>query len=189
MSHLKSHIEPLEYIVYPPHGVGQIQAIEEQEVAGYNLKLYVIHFVRDKMYVKVPVAKASELGLRRLSDKKHIEQAMDVLYSKAKVKRTMWSRRAQEYETKINSGDIVSIAEVVRDLFKIDSHLTQSYSERQLYETALDRLCREVSLVQGKDLDGVIKQVESYLEEIRLTKSKSVMQPTIDSEGSVAVAS
>jgi len=136
-----------ESIVYPAHGVGRIMAIESQIVAGFELELFVVHFDKDKMDVKVPVAKAISSGMRKLSEGSFLDKALTVLQGRARIKRTMWSRRAQEYEAKINSGDIIAIAEVVRDLYRSDGRPEQSYSERQLYEAAMDRLAREVSAV------------------------------------------
>jgi len=137
-----------EFIVYPSHGVGQILAIEEQEVAGAKLELFVINFVKDKMTLRVPTAKIASVGMRKLAEPPLVRRALETLKGRARIKRTMWSRRAQEYEAKINSGDIVAIAEVVRDLYRSDTQPEQSYSERQLYEAALDRLSREISVVQ-----------------------------------------
>lgn len=137
------------YIVYPAHGVGQISAIETQEVAGFSLELFVLSFEKDKMTLRVPTNKAKEVGMRQLSSSDEVAKAMETLKGKAKVKRAMWSRRAQEYEQKINSGDLVAIAEVVRDLHRTDDQREQSYSERQLYEAALERLTREVAAVSN----------------------------------------
>ena len=137
-----------EFIVYPAHGVGQIIAIEEQEVAGARLELFVINFVKDKMTLRVPTSKIASVGMRKLAEPPMVKRALETLKGRARIKRTMWSRRAQEYEAKINSGDIVAIAEVVRDLYRSETQPEQSYSERQLYEAALDRLSREVAAVQ-----------------------------------------
>ncbi len=154
-----------EYVVYPAHGVGKIIRIEDQEIAGAKLELYVIDFEKDKMTLRVPTAKSDAVGMRRLSDSAAVEQALKTLKGRARVKRTMWSRRAQEYEAKINSGDLVLIAEVVRDLFRSDRQPEQSYSERQLYEAALDRMAREVAVVKElSDADG-ISEIEAVLEE------------------------
>ena len=142
-----------EFIVYPAHGVGQIVAIEEQEVAGAKLELFVINFVKDKMTLRVPTAKIVSVGMRKLAEAPLVKRALETLKGRARIKRTMWSRRAQEYEAKINSGDIVAIAEVVRDLFRSDTQPEQSYSERQLYEAALDRLSREIAAVQQRHRD------------------------------------
>jgi CarD family transcriptional regulator, regulator of rRNA transcription len=152
-----------EFIVYPAHGVGQITSIEEQEVAGYKLELFVINFVKDKMTLRVPTAKIASVGMRKLAEPGIVRRALDTLKGRARIKRTMWSRRAQEYEAKINSGDIVAIAEVVRDLYRSDSQPEQSYSERQLYEAALDRLSREISAVQRVTETEAIKEIEAAL--------------------------
>lgn len=156
--------KPHEYVVYPAHGVGQIVAIEEQEVAGFKLELFVVRFVRDKMILKVPTPKATSVGMRRLADAPALKVALDTLAGRARVKRTMWSRRAQEYEAKINSGDLKAIAEVVRDLYRSDTQPEQSYSERQLYETALDRMAREILVVQKLTETESLKVIESQLQ-------------------------
>ncbi|MQY42702.1 CarD family transcriptional regulator [Epibacterium sp. SM1969] len=159
----KLEFRPNEYVVYPAHGVGQIISIEEQEVAGFKLELFVITFEKDKMTLRVPTNKAVEVGMRSLSSPDVIEQAMKTLRGKAKVKRAMWSRRAQEYEQKINSGDLIAIAEVVRDLHRADDQREQSYSERQLYEAALERLTREVAAVSGNDEVLAARKVDEVL--------------------------
>ncbi|MGE0752711.1 MAG: CarD family transcriptional regulator [Variibacter sp.] len=152
-----------EFIVYPAHGVGQIVAIEEQEVAGYKLELFVINFVKDKMTLRVPTTKIASVGMRKLAETPLVKRALDTLKGRARIKRTMWSRRAQEYEAKINSGDIVAISEVVRDLFRSESQPEQSYSERQLYEAALDRLAREIAAVQRITETEAVKEIEASL--------------------------
>jgi CarD family transcriptional regulator len=152
-----------EFIVYPAHGVGQITAIEEQEVAGIKLELFVINFVKDKMTLRVPTAKIASVGMRKLAEAPTIKRALETLKGRARVKRTMWSRRAQEYEAKINSGDINAIAEVVRDLYRSESQPEQSYSERQLYEAALDRLSREIAAVQRITETEAVKEIEAAL--------------------------
>jgi CarD family transcriptional regulator len=152
-----------EFIVYPAHGVGQITSIEEQEVAGYKLELFVINFVKDKMTLRVPTAKIASVGMRKLAEPGIVRRAVETLKGRARIKRTMWSRRAQEYEAKINSGDIVAIAEVVRDLYRSESQPEQSYSERQLYEAALDRLSREIAAVQRITETEAVKEVEAAL--------------------------
>ncbi|MFC3568686.1 CarD family transcriptional regulator [Paracoccus sp. TOH] len=159
----KTEFRPDDFVVYPTHGVGRIVSIEEQEVAGLRLEMFVISFEKDKMTLRVPTARASEIGMRGLSTPDLVERALDTLKGKARVKRAMWSRRAQEYEQKINSGDLMSIAEVVRDLHRNDDQREQSYSERQLYEAALDRLTREVAAVSGMDEAGAQKKVETVL--------------------------
>ncbi|HEY2134790.1 MAG TPA: CarD family transcriptional regulator [Xanthobacteraceae bacterium] len=152
-----------EFIVYPAHGVGQIMAIEEQEVAGCKLELFVINFVKDKMTLRVPTAKIAAVGMRKLAEGPIVKRALETLKGRARIKRTMWSRRAQEYEAKINSGNIVAIAEVVRDLYRSDTQPEQSYSERQLYEAALDRLSREISAVQRITETEAVKEIEAAL--------------------------
>jgi CarD family transcriptional regulator len=152
-----------EFIVYPAHGVGQILAIEEQEIAGAKLELFVINFIKDKMTLRVPTAKIVSVGMRKLAEAPLVKRALETLKGRARIKRTMWSRRAQEYEAKINSGDIVAIAEVVRDLYRSDTQPEQSYSERQLYEAALDRLSREIAAVQRITETEAIKEIEGAL--------------------------
>ncbi|MGC1301336.1 MAG: CarD family transcriptional regulator [Caulobacteraceae bacterium] len=145
-----------DHVVYPAHGVGQIQAVETQEVAGISLEVYVITFDHEKMTLRVPTRKAKTAGLRSLAGADVVTKAMTTLKGRARVKRTMWSRRAQEYEAKINSGDLISIAEVVRDLHRADNQPEQSYSERQLYESALDRMAREVAAIEQIDRDAAV---------------------------------
>jgi len=159
----KSEFSPNDYVVYPAHGVGQIVSIEKQEVAGFELELFVISFEKDKMTLRVPTNKATEVGMRSLSSPDVVSKAMTTLKGKAKVKKAMWSRRAQEYEQKINSGDLIAIAEVVRDLHRADDQREQSYSERQLYEAALERLTREVAAVSGSDETEAQHQVDNVL--------------------------
>ena len=160
----KAGFKTLEFIVYPAHGVGQIIAIEEQEVAGFKLELFVISFVKDKMILKVPTPKSVSVGMRKLAGPEVVKRALDTLTGRARIKRTMWSRRAQEYEAKINSGDLVSIAEVVRDLYRSDAQPEQSYSERQLYEAALDRVAREIAVVQKLTETESLKLIELQLQ-------------------------
>lgn len=152
-----------EHIVYPAHGVGQIVAIEEQEIAGMKLELYVIVFEKDKMTLRVPMAKAEQVGMRKLAEDDTVDKALEIIKGRARVKRTMWSRRAQEYEAKINSGDLVAISEVVRDLHRASSQPEQSYSERQLYEAALDRMAREISAVSKITETEAIRRIEDSL--------------------------
>ena len=159
----KNDFRPNDFVVYPAHGVGRIIAVEEQEIAGISLELFVISFEKDKMTLRVPTHKATEIGMRQLSSPDLVGRALETLKGKAKVKRAMWSRRAQEYEQKINSGDLMAIAEVVRDLHRSDDQREQSYSERQLYEAALDRLTREVAVVSGVDEAGAQKKVDDVL--------------------------
>ena len=152
-----------EYIVYPTHGVGRIVGIEEQEIAGMSLELFVITFEKDKMTLRVPTGKLETVGMRKLAEEDIVSKAMDTLKGRARVKRTMWSRRAQEYEAKINSGDLVAIAEVVRDLYRSESQPEQSYSERQLYEAALDRMAREIAAVEKLDERGAVQRITDVL--------------------------
>ena len=145
-----------DHVVYPAHGVGRVQGIETQEVAGYSLEVYVITFDHEKMTLRVPTAKAKVSGLRSLAEGNVVNQALEVLTGRARIKRTMWSRRAQEYEAKINSGDIMATAEVVRDLYRSEAQPEQSYSERQLYESALDRMAREVAAIESIDREAAV---------------------------------
>ena len=152
-----------EFIVYPAHGVGQIVSIDEQEVAGHKLELFVIDFQKDKMRLKVPVAKAASIGMRKLSETDYVDRALKVVQGRARIKRTMWSRRAQEYDAKINSGDLISISEVVRDLYRAENQPEQSYSERQLYEAALDRMAREIAAVNRMSETEAVRLIEVNL--------------------------
>lgn len=165
MTKAKKSLEfsPDEFVVYPSHGVGKIVNIEEQEIAGTMMELFVIAFEKDKMTLRVPTAKATSVGMRSLSSPVTVTRAMDTLKGRARVKRAMWSRRAQEYEQKINSGDLISIAEVVRDLHRNDDQREQSYSERQLYEAALERLTREVAAVDGAEEGASQMRIEEVL--------------------------
>ncbi|MCC7166227.1 MAG: CarD family transcriptional regulator [Rhodospirillales bacterium] len=155
---------PGDYVVYPTHGVGRVMALENQRIAGMELQLFVISFDKDRMTLRVPVTKAQKSGLRKLSTRKVMESALTTLRGRARVKRTMWSRRAQEYEAKINSGDPVSIAEVVRDLHRSSNQPDQSYSERQIYEAALDRLAAELAAVERIDAKAATRRLENMLE-------------------------
>src|SRR5271156_942485 len=152
-----------DYVVYPSHGVGKILGIESQEISGYQLSVFVVHFDKDRMTLRVPVTKAKASGLRRLSTQKEMQLALAKLKGRSKAKRTMWSRRAQEYEAKINSGDPASIAEVVRDLYRNSSQPDQSYSERQIYQAALDRLVREFAAVEAIDEVTATQRLEQML--------------------------
>ena len=152
-----------QFVVYPSHGVGKITAIEEQEIAGISMELFVIDFAKDKMTLRVPTAKATSVGMRSLASPDLVSKAMATLRGRARVKRAMWSRRAQEYEQKINSGDLIAIAEVVRDLHRKDDQREQSYSERQLYEAALERLTREIAAVDRSEEDAAQTKIEEVL--------------------------
>ena len=159
----KTEFRPDDFVVYPAHGVGKIVSIEEQEIAGLRLELFVISFEKDKMTLRVPTNKAIDIGMRGLSTPDVVVKALETLKGKARVKRAMWSRRAQEYEQKINSGDLLSIAEVVRDLHRADDQREQSYSERQLYEAALDRMAREIAAVNKMSETEAVRLVETHL--------------------------
>jgi CarD family transcriptional regulator len=152
-----------EFIVYPAHGVGRIVGIEDQEIAGMSLELFVITFDKEKLTLRVPTGKLESVGMRKLADDGVVKKAMETLKGRARVKRTMWSRRAQEYVAKINSGDLVSIAEVVRDLYRSEAQPEQSYSERQLYEDALDRMAREIAAVEKLDDRGAVQRITDVL--------------------------
>ncbi len=160
-----TEFRPNDFVVYPAHGVGRIVSIDEQEVAGIRLEMFVITFEKDKMTLRVPIAKAASVGMRSLSTPDIVTKAMDTLKGRARVKKAMWSRRAQEYEQKINSGDLISIAEVVRDLHRSDDQREQSYSERQLYEAALERLTREVAAVSGIEEMKAQARVDALLDD------------------------
>jgi len=159
----KIHFKVGELVVYPAHGVGKISNIEEQEIAGVKLELYIVDFEKEKLRLKVPTNRAEQKGMRHLADRSMIEQSMKVIRGRARIKRTMWSRRAQEYDAKINSGDLISVAEVVRDLYRSDRQPEQSYSERQLFEQALARFARELAAVRKVDEDQCIHELEEYL--------------------------
>ena len=152
-----------DLVVYPTHGVGKITAIEEQEIAGHTLNVFVVLFDKDRMTLRVPLAKAKNSGLRKLSSRKEMDAALAKLRGRSRAKRTMWSRRAQEYHAKIASGDPASIAEVVRDLFRNVGQPEQSYSERQIYQAALDRLVREFAAVERIDEMTAVQRVEQLL--------------------------
>lgn len=153
-----------EQIVYPSHGVGRIVAIEKQEIAGLTLELFVITFDKDKMTLRVPVAKVESVGMRKLAEDGLVEKSLKTIKGRARVKRAMWSRRAQEYEAKINSGDPVSIAEVVRDLHRSATQPEQSFSERQIYEAAFERLVDELAAIEKIDKDKASGKLEKLLQ-------------------------
>ena len=160
---LKDGFLPDQYVVYPSHGVGKVIEIEKREIAGQLLEMYVIEFEKEKMTQRVPIGKIKENGVRKVSTKNQLKEIFEILTGKAKIRRTMWSRRAQEYEAKINSGDIKLLAEVVRDLFRSDSQPEQSYSERQLYEASRERLAREVAVIEKTDEQKAIEKMETIL--------------------------
>ena len=159
----KQDFKVKDKIVYPAHGVGVIAGLEKQEVAGIPIELFIIHFEQEKMKLRVPTGKAKAAGMRPLSSDAKIKEAINTLKGRARIKRTMWSRRAQEYDAKINSGNIIQVAEVVRDLFRAADQPEQSYSERQLFEAALDRMAREVAAVKKVDLGAAIEELETTL--------------------------
>lgn len=152
-----------DFVVYPTHGVGQVTSIETHEIADQKLKLYIISFERERMTLKVPINKVTDSGLRKLSSRKVMDNALKTLKGRVRIKRTMWSRRAQEYEAKINSGDPILIAEVVRDLHRKEDQPDQSYSERQMYQAALDRLARELAAVESSEHEGAVEKLEGIL--------------------------
>jgi CarD family transcriptional regulator len=154
-----------DYVVYPAHGVGKVVDIETQEISGYSLELFVVHFEQDKMTLRVPTSKVNDVCMRKISTRAGMEKATETLRGRPKIRRTMWSRRAQEYEAKINSGDLISVAEVVRDLYRADDQPERSYSERQLYEAALERMSRETAAVYKLDEEGGRRHIETVLEE------------------------
>ena len=152
-----------DYVVYPKHGVGRVIELQKEEIAGMQLELYVLRFEKERMTLRVPVNKVESIGMRKLSSDKTLKEAMETLKGKPKVKRTMWSRRAQEYEAKINSGDLIAISEVVRDLYRSDDQPEQSYSERQLFEQAMDRMSREIGAVNKLTLTEAVQLIEKQL--------------------------
>ena len=152
-----------DYVVYPKHGVGRVVELQSTEIAGTHLDLYVLRFEKERMTLRVPVNKAETVGMRKLSSDKTMQDALTTLKGKPKVKRTMWSRRAQEYEAKINSGDLTSIAEVTRDLFRADDQPEQSYSERQIFEAASSRLARELGAMEETDEKAALVKILEIL--------------------------
>jgi len=168
-----------EFIVYPAHGVGRVTGIEQEVIAGFDIEVYVVLFEQDKMTLRVPTAKAATSGMRALSNDLVLKDAFTTLKGRARIKRTMWSRRAQEYEAKINSGDLILVAEVVRDLHRTESQPEQSYSERQLYESALDRMVREVAAIHGQGRDNAL---ESVLETLGQARSRQAAKAAKEAE-------
>lgn len=156
-----------QFIVYPAHGVGRVTGVEQEVIAGFDIEVYVVVFEQEKMTLRVPVEKAAYSGMRALSNENVLKDAFTTLKGRARIKRTMWSRRAQEYEAKINSGDLILVSEVVRDLHRTDQQPEQSYSERQLYESAIDRMVREVAAIQKADYSDSMNEVLSTLSEAR----------------------
>ena len=167
-----------DYVVYPTHGVGKVERIATEEIAGHKLELIHITFEENRMTLRVPVAKARTAGLRKLATRKLFDDALALLKGRARIKRTMWSRRAQEYEAKINSGDPMAIAEVVRDLHRNAGQPDQSFSERQIYEAAMDRLAAEMAALDGTDKATAVVKLADYLKSI--VKGAAV---EVDAEG------
>ena len=152
-----------ETVVYPKHGVGEITKIENMEISSIKTKFYVVKMEQSKLIIRVPLDKQNEVGLRKISSKKIIDEVFEILKLKPKIRRIMWSRRAQEYETKIFSGDPIKISEVVRDLFRKNSQAEQSYSERQMFQIAIERLAREVAAVEKTDYFQSTEKIEQIL--------------------------
>ena len=155
-----------DHVVYPTHGVGKVERIATEEIAGHKLELIHITFEENRMTLRVPVAKARSAGLRKLATRKLFDEAMAILKGRARIKRTMWSRRAQEYEAKINSGDPLAIAEVVRDLHRNSGQPDQSFSERQIYESAMDRLAAELGALERIDKTEAAQKLADYLKTV-----------------------
>ncbi|XWN31902.1 MAG: CarD family transcriptional regulator [Devosia sp.] len=181
----KSTFKPNEHVVYPAHGVGKVEAIETTEFGGHELELIVVTFAKDKMTLRVPVGKAKTVGMRKLADEPTMDKALHTVTGRARVKRTMWSRRAQEYEAKINSGDLIAISEVVRDLYRAESQPEQSYSERQLYEAALDRMAREIAAINKSDEATAIKLIEAQLAKSPRRAAKGEEEDEDDNDGEI----
>ncbi len=152
-----------EIVVYPKHGVGEIVKIETMEISNIKTSFYVVKMEQSKLTIRVPLDKKNEVGLRKISSKKIIEEVYSTLKLKPKIRRIMWSRRAQEYEAKIFSGDPIKISEVVRDLFRKSSQAEQSYSERQMFQVAIERLAREVAAVEKTDYFQSTEKIEQIL--------------------------
>ena len=163
----KRLFKPNQHIVYPAHGVGIVTSVDQEVIAGFDIEVYTVHFEQDKMTLRVPTAKAATSGMRALSDELTLKDAFTTLKGRARIKRTMWSRRAQEYEAKINSGDLILVSEVVRDLHRTDAQPEQSYSERQLYERAIDRMVREVAAIRKETRDASLEDVLDTLSKAR----------------------
>jgi len=175
-----------EFVVYPTQGVGKVIGIEEEEIAGMKLELFKIEFEKERLVLRVPMGKVQAVGMRKLADDATVKKALETLKGRARVKRTMWSRRAQEYVAKINSGDLISIAEVVRDLYRSEAQPEQSYSERQLYEDALERMAREVAAVERLDERGAVQRITEILS--KSAKGRAATAETPDSDGDAKAA-
>ena len=171
-----------QYVVYPAHGVGKVTGIEQDVIAGFDIETYVVHFEQDKMTLRVPTIKAGSSGMRPLSNELILKDSFTTLKGRARIKRTMWSRRAQEYEAKINSGDLILVSEVVRDLHRTDTQPDQSYSERQLYERAIDRMVREVAAIKKVDRGVALDEVLEILTKARTRQAAKAAKDAEDAE-------
>jgi len=178
----KKRFKPGQYVVYPAHGVGDVIGIEQEVIAGFDIEVYVVLFEQDKMTLRVPTAKAHSSGMRALANENVLKDAFTTLKGRARIKRTMWSRRAQEYEAKINSGDLILVAEVVRDLHRTDAQPEQSYSERQLYESALDRMVREVAAISGNGHGSALEEVLETLAAARSRQAAKAAKEAAEAE-------
>lgn len=152
-----------DIVVYPTRGVGRVKDIETQEVSGLTLQVYVIHFDQDQLTIRLPITRAKSSGLRGLSSPDIFGKTLEILKTRPHNRKIMWSKKAQEFEAKINSGNPIAIAEVLRDLFKIQPNQEQSYSERQIFQMALLRLAREMSLVENTSLSQATERIEQNL--------------------------
>ena len=171
-----------QHIVYPAHGVGRVTGIEQEVIAGFDIEVYVVAFEQDKMTLRVPTAKAGNSGMRALSNENVLKDAFTTLKGRARIKRTMWSRRAQEYEAKINSGDLILVSEVVRDLHRGETQPEQSYSERQLYECALDRMVREVAAIKSADRGIALDEILETLTKARTRQAAKAAKDAAENE-------
>ena len=171
-----------QHIVYPAHGVGRVIGIEQEVIAGFDIEVYVVSFEQDKMTLRVPTAKAATSGMRALSNENVLKDAFTTLKGRARIKRTMWSRRAQEYEAKINSGDLILVSEVVRDLHRGETQPEQSYSERQLYECALDRMVREVAAIKSVDRGIALDEILETLTKARTRQAAKAAKEAAENE-------
>ena len=164
-----------ETVVYPKHGVGEVVKIETMEVASIKTNFYVVKMEQSKLTIRVPTDKLEQVGLRKISSKKTIEDVFDILKLKPKIRRIMWSRRAQEYEAKISSGKIYELAEVVRDLNKGDDLMVdQSYSERQLFEKAYERILSEFKIILNISLEDTQKKLDKALKRNIMDQNKPI---------------
>ena len=185
-SRKKYIFKPGQHIVYPAHGVGVVIAIEQEVIAGFDIEVYVVSFEQDKMKLRVPTVKAEQSGMRALSNENILKDAFTTLKGRARIKRTMWSRRAQEYEAKINSGDLILVSEVVRDLHRGETQPEQSYSERQLYERSLDRMVREVAAIKKVERDVAFDEILETLTRARTRQAAKAAKDAADNENDTA---